>query len=78
MVWNANRSALSLKVRTYGRFVHVGEEYRGSNAFLAMVEAVKALSDLRAVVSGRRTRLPIEPEEARSSILLLGRHCGGG
>jgi acetylornithine deacetylase/succinyl-diaminopimelate desuccinylase family protein len=77
-VWNANRSALSLKVRTHGRFAHVGEEYKGRNAFLAMVEAVKALSDLRTVVSQRQTRLEIEPEEARRSILLLGGQCGGG
>lgn len=78
VVWNANRSALSLKVTTHGRFAHVGEEYKGGNAFLAMVEAVKALSELRAVVSTRRTHLPIEPEEARNSIMLLGGQCGGG
>jgi succinyl-diaminopimelate desuccinylase len=78
VVWNANRSALSLKVTTHGRFAHVGEEHRGRNAFLAMVEAVKALSDLRAVVARRETRLEIEPEEARRSILLLGGQCGGG
>lgn len=78
VVWNANRSALSLKVTTHGRFAHVGEEYKGSNAFLAMVEAVKALSELRARVSTRRTRLEIQPEEARRSILLLGGQCGGG
>ena len=78
VVWNANRSALSLKVTSRGRFAHVGEEYKGSNAFLAMVEAVKALSELRAEVSTRRTRLDIEPEGARGSILLLGGQCGGG
>ncbi len=78
VIWNANRSALSLKVKTHGRFAHVGEEYKGRNAFLAMVEAVKVLSDLRAVVSQRRTRLEIESEEARRSILLLGGQCGGG
>jgi acetylornithine deacetylase/succinyl-diaminopimelate desuccinylase family protein len=78
VVWNANRSALSLKVTTHGRFAHVGEEHKGTNAFLAMVEVVKALSDLRADVSRRQTRLAIEPPEARRSILLLGGQCGGG
>jgi acetylornithine deacetylase/succinyl-diaminopimelate desuccinylase family protein len=78
VVWNANRSALSLKVTTHGRFAHVGEEYKGANAFMAMVEVVNALSELRAAVSKRRTRLEIEPEEARKSIMLVGGQCGGG
>jgi acetylornithine deacetylase/succinyl-diaminopimelate desuccinylase family protein len=77
-IWNANRGALSLSIRVRGRPAHVGLHYRGINAFEGMLRIAAGLGQVKRAAERRRTRCPIEPEEARKSILLLGGTCEGG
>ncbi len=78
VVWNANRGALTLRIGVRGKTAHVGQHYRGVNAFEEMVGVVRALGHLRTAVSRRKTREAIRPARARSSILLIGGTSGGG
>ncbi len=78
VVWNASRGALSLRVSVSGRSAHVGEHYRGANAFSAMLRICDRLRVLGQRVEGRRTRFAITPEEARRSVLLVGGTVSGG
>lgn len=78
MVWNANRGAISLRVTLKGKPAHVGLHYQGLNAFERMLDAANALRVLKAEVESRKTGFKIEPEAARTSILLIGGRCEGG
>jgi acetylornithine deacetylase/succinyl-diaminopimelate desuccinylase-like protein len=44
VVWNANRGALTVRVRVYGREAHVGLLHQGRNAFEDAVRVVRACS----------------------------------
>lgn len=77
-VWNANRGAISLRVRVKGNPAHVGLHYQGVNAFEQMLIVANTLADYKRDIAQRQTRFRIEPEAARSSILLLGGQCSGG
>ncbi len=77
-VWNANRGAISMLVRVKGKPAHVGLHYQGVNAFEQMLIVANALTDYKRDIAQRQTRFRIEPEAARSSILLLGGQCYGG
>ncbi|MGH3140901.1 MAG: M20/M25/M40 family metallo-hydrolase, partial [Gaiellales bacterium] len=72
IAWNGCRGAISLRVTVKGTSAHVGLSHTGVNAFTHMLEVASALCDLAAEVGGRRTAYAIEPDAARSSILLLG------
>lgn len=78
VIWNANRGAISLTVTVRGKPAHVGLHYQGVNAFERMLRVAEALSMLQHEVATRRTGFHIEPEAARSSILLMGGRCEGG
>jgi acetylornithine deacetylase/succinyl-diaminopimelate desuccinylase family protein len=78
VIWNANRGAISLTVTVRGTPAHVGLHYQGVNAFEHMLRVAEALSALKREVASRRTGFHIEPEAARSSILLMGGRCEGG
>ena len=78
VVWNANRGAISLRVRVKGKPAHVGLHYQGVNAFERMLTVADALFDLKREVMGRHTRFNITPEAARASILMMGGQCAGG
>lgn len=78
VVWNANRGAISLHVRVRGKPAHVGLHYQGVNAFEQMLIAANALTEYKRDIVQRQTQFRIEPEAARSSILLLGGQCSGG
>ncbi|MGH9322970.1 MAG: M20 family metallopeptidase [Vicinamibacteria bacterium] len=78
VVWNASRGALTYRIRVKGRSSHVGLQYRGVNAFERMFHIARALSKLKEEVESRVTSFPIEPDEARRSILMMGGESQGG
>jgi succinyl-diaminopimelate desuccinylase len=78
VVWNANRGAISLRVRVFGKAVHVGLQNRGANAFERMHGVVHKLRQLKREVEVHTTGFNIGSEESRSSILMLGGQSGGG
>jgi succinyl-diaminopimelate desuccinylase len=78
VVWNANRGAISLRVRVKGKPAHVGLHYQGVNAFERMVTVANTLLDYKREISTRQTQFHIEPEAARASILMMGGQCSSG
>jgi succinyl-diaminopimelate desuccinylase len=78
MVWNANRGAISLRVRVFGKSAHVGLQHQGANAFERMHRVVERLEQLKKEVEQRKTRCKVGAEQMRNSILMLGGMSGGG
>lgn len=78
VVWSANRGALSMRVRVFGKAAHVGLQHQGENAFERMHRVVARLQELKREVERRTTNLAVGPGQARNSILLLGGQSGGG
>jgi acetylornithine deacetylase/succinyl-diaminopimelate desuccinylase family protein len=78
VVWNANRGAISLRVRVFGKSAHVGLQHQGENAFERMHRVVERLQELKQEVEERTTNFNIGAEQARRSILMLGGQSGGG
>jgi succinyl-diaminopimelate desuccinylase len=78
VVWNANRGAISLRVRVLGKSAHVGLQHQGENAFERMVKVVERLQELKKEVEERTTSFNIGADQARQSILMLGGQSGGG
>src|SRR5713101_4213685 len=78
VVWNANRGAISLRVRVLGKSAHVSLQHQGENAFERMVEVVTRLQELKQEVELRSTSYNIGADPARHSILMLGGQSGGG
>ncbi len=78
VVWNANRGAISLRVRVMGKSAHVGLQHQGVNAFERMVQVVERLQELKREVEQRSTKFNIGVDQARQSILMLGGQSGGG
>src|SRR6266566_4553680 len=77
-VWNANRGAISLRVRVLGKCAHVGLQHKGENAFERMHRVVERLQELKREVEQRITNFNVGAEQARNSILMLGGQSGGG
>jgi len=78
VVWNANRGAISMRVRVRGKSAHVGLQHQGENAFERMVRVVQRLQEVKKEVEQRVTSFNIGAEQARQSILMLGGQSGGG
>src|SRR5467141_761077 len=78
VVWNANRGAISLRVRVLGKSAHVGLQHQGENAFERMHRVVERLQELKQEVQRRTTNFNIGADQARHSILMLGGQSGGG
>lgn len=77
-IWNANRGAISLRVKVQGKSAHVGLQHQGENAFERMLRVVDRLQDLKREVEQRKTSHNIGAEQSRNSILMLGGQSGGG
>lgn len=77
VVWNANRGAITIRVSLRGEPAHVGLHYEGRNAFEGALPILRALLELKLDVQRRRTSFAIAPQEARSSILMLGGQVAG-
>jgi succinyl-diaminopimelate desuccinylase len=78
VVWNANRGAISLRVRVLGKSAHVGLQHQGANAFERMHRVIERLQRLKGEVEQRSTRCAVGAEQRRNSILMLGGQSGGG
>src|SRR5258708_24836895 len=78
VVWNANRGAISLRVRVLGKPAHVGLKHQGENAFERMHRVVHRLEELKQEVERRLTSHNVGTEQTRNSILMLGGQSGGG
>jgi succinyl-diaminopimelate desuccinylase len=78
VVWNANRGAITLRVRVLGKSAHVGLQHHGENAFERMHRVVARFLELKSEVELRKTEYNIGTDQARNSILMLGGQSGGG
>ena len=78
MIWNANRGAISLRVKVLGKSAHVGLQHRGENAFEQMVRVVERLQSLKREVEQRRTSHSLGADQKGNSILMIGGESGGG
>jgi acetylornithine deacetylase/succinyl-diaminopimelate desuccinylase family protein len=78
VVWNANRGAISLRVKVLGKSAHVGLQHRGENAFEQMVRVVERLQSLKREVEQRRTGHSLGADQNGNSILMIGGESGGG
>ena len=77
-VWNANKGALTYRVKTKGKYAHVGLEHEGINAFEHMVEVAHSLLKLKKDIQKRKTRLAVNPPGANRSVLLIGGESESG
>ena len=77
-VCNANRGAVSLRVRVFGKSAHVGLQHQGENAFERMHRVVERLEELKREVERRTTTLNAGTGPSRNSIMMLGGQSGGG
>ena len=77
-IWHASRGAITCRIKVKGLPSHVGLQYRGVNAFEKMLTVAAALSGLKDEVEQRVTSYPLEPEQARHSILMIGGEASGG
>jgi succinyl-diaminopimelate desuccinylase len=78
VVWNANRGAISLRIKVLGKSAHVALQHRGENAFEQMSRVVERLQELKRDVEQRQTAYAIGADQTRNSILMLGGESGGG
>ena len=78
VIWNANRSALTLRATMRGKPAHVGRQFEGVNAFERAIPAMARLLDLKKEVERRETEQRIAPAAARNSILMLGGRVEAG
>ena len=78
VVWNANRGAISLRIKVFGKSAHVGLQHRGENAFEQMLRVVDRLQKLKKEVEPRKTAHAISAEQSSNSILMLGGESVGG
>jgi len=78
VVWHASRGAITLRVEVQGRPAHVGQAHLGVNAFEQMVRIAEPLADLAHELLARRTDYPVESDEARGSMLVVGGASGSG
>ena len=78
VVWNANRGAISLRVKVLGKSAHVGLQHQGENAFERTHSVVARLQELKREVEQRTTNSNIGAGQLPNSILMLGGQSGGG
>ena len=78
VVWHACRGAITLRVQTSGREAHVGYVHQGINAFEHMIRIAEPLTVLSHELLDKRTKFPVESEEAAGSMLVVGGQAGAG
>ena len=78
VVWHASRGAITLRVEVQGRAAHVGQAYRGVNAFEHMVRIAAPLAARAHQLQERRTAFPMEDDAARGSMMVVGGASGSG
>jgi succinyl-diaminopimelate desuccinylase len=78
VIWHAWRGAITLRVQTSGREAHVGYVHEGVNAFEHMIHIAEPLTALSHELLNKRTRFPVESDEAAGSMLVVGGQAGAG
>jgi succinyl-diaminopimelate desuccinylase len=78
VVWHANRGAITLRVSVAGREAHVGQAHLGVNAFEHMVRVAAPLGTLARELLEKRTAFPLDGDDARGSMLVVGGSAGAG
>jgi succinyl-diaminopimelate desuccinylase len=78
VVWHASRGAITLRVRVRGREAHVGQAHLGVNAFEHMLRVAEPLRALAHDLLPQRTAYPMDGDEARGSMLVIGGSTGSG
>jgi succinyl-diaminopimelate desuccinylase len=78
VVWHAGRGAITMRVTVAGREAHVGQVHRGDNAFEKMIRVAAPLGALSRELLGKRTAFPMDSDDARGSMLLVGGSAGAG
>jgi succinyl-diaminopimelate desuccinylase len=78
VVWHASRGAITLRVGVRGREAHVGQAHLGVNAFEHMIRVAEPLAALAHNLLEQRTTFPVEGDDARGSILVVGGSAGSG
>jgi succinyl-diaminopimelate desuccinylase len=78
VIWHASRGAITLRVDVRGRPAHVGQAHLGVNAFELMTRIAEPLWTLAHELRLRRTTYPLESDEARGSMLVVGGASGSG
>jgi succinyl-diaminopimelate desuccinylase len=72
VVWHACRGAITLRVGVRGREAHVGQAHLGVNAFEHMIRVAEPLGALAHRLLAQRTAFPMDSDEARGSMLVVG------
>jgi succinyl-diaminopimelate desuccinylase len=78
VVWHANRGAITMRVDLRGREAHVGQAHLGINAFEKMIRVAEPLVAHAHELLERRTAFPMESEDGRGSMLVVGGSAEGG
>ena len=78
VVWNACRGAITLRFEVRGCEAHVGQAHLGVNAFERMLRVAEPLGALAQGLQARRTAFPMDSDEARGSVLVVGGSAGSG
>jgi succinyl-diaminopimelate desuccinylase len=78
VVWHASRGAITMRVEVQGHPAHVGQAHLGVNAFEQMVRIAEPLTTLAHELLARRTAYPLDSDEARGSMLVVGGASGSG
>ena len=78
VVWHACRGGITLRVGVRGREAHVGQAHLGVNAFERMIRVAEPLTGLAHDLLEQRTAFPIEGDDARGSVLVVGGSTGSG
>jgi succinyl-diaminopimelate desuccinylase len=72
VIWHACRGGVTLRVGVRGREAHVGQAHLGVNAFEHMIRVAEPLAALAQRLLAERTAFPMEFDEARGSMLVVG------
>jgi acetylornithine deacetylase/succinyl-diaminopimelate desuccinylase family protein len=77
-IWNANKGALTYRIKIHGSPAHVGLASGVDNPFEHMVEIGHSLLKLKQDIQMRRTSMKAHPPQAKSSVMLMGGESGSG
>jgi succinyl-diaminopimelate desuccinylase len=77
-IWNAARGAISIRVDVEGREAHVGQANLGVNAFAHLLHVAQAVMAYAEQMAGRATGFPMNADDARGTMLVVGGKFGGG
>jgi len=78
VVWHASRGAITMRVGVAGQEAHVGQAHLGDNAFEKMVDVAAPLVTLARELLKQRTMFPLDSDDARGSMLVVGGAAGAG